>query len=114
MRIRKAKNGEYMFRVFRGRKVFLRSERYSSMNGAADAAAEYLSGEAMIKIRRNKEYKFFFIVTSKNGRVVATSNDYKTKDACYNGAMSLIHNVEAIKDETTRKKRRRASYGEDI
>ena len=47
----------------------------------------------MIEIFKDKKGEFRFRVKARNGKIIATSEGYKTKRSCENGIDSLLNNT---------------------
>lgn len=43
----------------------------------------------MIKIKKSKDGKFYFVVTATNGQVLATSETYTRKSNCKKGIQAM-------------------------
>lgn len=54
----------------------------------------------MIEIFKDKKKEFRFRVKARNGKIIAQSEGYKTKNSCENGIESLKDNVIKIRDLT--------------
>lgn len=57
---------------------------------------------ARFEIHKSKNKQFYYTVVSKNGRILVTSEMYKTKSAVFTGMKSLTGAVAsaAIRDRT--------------
>lgn len=53
----------------------------------------------MITILKSKDGQFYFTVTAKNGKKLATSETYKSKQSAVKGAKAVL-NAENIVDKT--------------
>lgn len=44
----------------------------------------------MIKFKQSKDKQWYFVVTSRNGQVLVTSETYKTKSNAVKGSKALV------------------------
>ena len=106
--LKQAKGGKYMFNLLAPNgEIILTSQRYASKHGARNGISCVMTcapTEASFERRTTKSGQGYFVMKSRNGRVVGQSEQYKSNRALENGIQSVRRNATKarVEDRTLR------------